>query len=204
MTKLDSTNSNRFMFIASLSKSPSEFIPVLVKLVYGQYGDDVHRLLAGYNLAPQFHATSEVEGAPKAYVMDYLDPSSWSPLSDYLSFPNSFAFAASIRLSIDKVLDILLDGGKVHGDLRPPNIMINVSSAGNVILVNDKLGEGRANIKVVDFDWGGDAGEVFYPLSRNADFVGLTWPGRPGGPIKKSHDRRLVDSWWKKSFGQDL
>jgi hypothetical protein len=79
--------------------------------------------------------------------------------------------------------------------------MINVSSAGHVILINDKLGEGRANIKVVDFDWGGDAGEVFYPLLRNADIV---WPGQPGGPIKKGHDRRLVDTWWKKSFGQDL
>jgi hypothetical protein len=96
MTKLDSTNSNCFMFTASLSKSPSEFIPVLVKLVYGQYGDDVHRLLAGHNLAPQFHAASEVEGAPKAYVMEYLDPSSWKPLSEYSSLPISSVFAASI------------------------------------------------------------------------------------------------------------
>ena len=164
MTKLDSANSNRFMFTASLSKSPSESIPVLVKLVYGQYGDGVHRLLAEHNLAPQFHAASEVEGAPKAYVMEYLAPSSWKPLSNFSSDPNGSAFAASIRLSIDKVLDILLDGGKVHGDLRPPNIMINVSSAGNIILVNDNLGENRANIKVVDFDWGGDAGKVFYEM----------------------------------------
>src|SRR5260221_9242566 len=111
MTKLDYTNSNRFMFTASLLKPPSKAIPVLVKLVYGQYrvGDDVHHLLAGHRLAPQFHAVSEVEGAPKAYVMEYLDPSSWEPLSDYSSLPNSSAFVAPLRLSIDKVLDILLD-----------------------------------------------------------------------------------------------
>jgi serine/threonine protein kinase len=136
--------------------------------------------------------------------MEYLDPSSWKPLSEYLSLPNSSAFAASIRFSIDKVLDILRDGGKVHGDLRPPNIMINVSSGGNVILVNDELGQSRANIKIMEFDWGGDAGKVFYPLLRNADIVGLIWPGKPGEPIKKTHDRRLVDSWWKESFSQDL
>jgi len=48
----------------------------------------------------------------------------------------------------------------------------------------------------VDFDWGVDASKVCYPLLRNAD---IAWPGRSGGPIKKGHDRRLVDSWGRLS-----
>jgi len=68
---------------------------VLVKPVYGHFGDEVHLLLPGNNLAPQVHATSKVEGAPKAYVLEYLGPSARKCLSDY-----SF--------------DILLESGKVH------------------------------------------------------------------------------------------
>jgi hypothetical protein len=36
-------------------------------------------------------------------------------------------------------------------------------------------------VRVVDFDWAGDAGKGYYPPSRNPDIVGLTWPGEPGG-----------------------
>ena len=73
--------------------------------------------------------------------------------------------------------------------------MANVSRTGDIILVEDESRKMRANIKVVDFDWAGDAGQIFYPLSRNPDIAGL-WPGKPGGTINKDHDYKLVHSWW--------
>ena len=44
---------------------------------------------------------------------------------------------ASIQRSLRKFLDILETNGKVHGDLRFVNIMVNVSHTGKVILVDD-------------------------------------------------------------------
>jgi len=130
-----------------------------VKLVYGHYGDDVHRLLAEYNLAPQFHAVSEVEGAPKAYVVEYLG--SLYPIIRH--FPIVLHLLPLSDSRLIRFLTFFWRVARYMVTYGPPNIMINVSPAGNVILVDDKLGKGRANIKVVDFDWGGDAGKVFYP-----------------------------------------
>ncbi|KAJ3513630.1 hypothetical protein NLJ89_g2845 [Agrocybe chaxingu] len=201
--KLDFTNCNRLLFTATLTIPSSLPIPVLVKLVSGHYGEEVHLLLAEHDLAPTLHAYSGPEGAPKAYIMEYLQPSSWKTLFDFSALPNASTSAAAIRRSIDRVLDILENSGKVHGDLRSVNIMINVSHAGEAILVNDDPGSCRANIKVVDFDWAGDTGKVCYPPLRNSDIDDITWPGKPGGPIEQGYDRSLVCSWWPRStFGQ--
>lgn len=62
------------LFTASLSKLSSESISVFVKLVNGRYGEEVHKLLADHDLAPVLYGVSDLEGAPKAYVMEYLDP----------------------------------------------------------------------------------------------------------------------------------
>lgn len=188
------------LFTASLSKPSSLSIQVFVKLVNRRYGEEVHEMLADHDLAPVLYGFSDLEGAPKAYVMEYLDPSSWMTLSAYLALPDSSTHAKSIWLSIIKVLEVLQKNHKVHGDLRAPNILVNVSVTGELILVEDDSGISRAKIKVVDFDWAGDAGKVCYPPSRNQDIVGLTWPGEPGGFIRNGHDRNLVDSWWQKIF----
>ena len=74
--------------------------PVLVKLVNGGYGVEVHHLLAKHSLAPTLHAYSKVEGAPTTYITEYLDPSSWKPLSGVSPHPDS---ATSIQVEIEKV-----------------------------------------------------------------------------------------------------
>ena len=144
--KLESPDSNRMLFTGSLSgfSFAGPTTPVLVKLVNGGYGMEVHHLLAERSLAPTLHAYSKVEGAPTAYIMEYLDPSSWKPLSGVSLHPDS---AALIQAEIEKVLKILQKNGAVHGDLRSPNIMVNVSLTGDIILVKDELGKMRANIR---------------------------------------------------------
>jgi len=198
--KLEFTNCNRLLFAASLTIPPSSPIPVFVKLVSGHYGDDVQGLLASHSLAPILYAHSSPEGAPKAYIMEYLQPSSWKTLFEYSTPPNALtcAEAADIHRSLDKILNILEKNNKVHGDLRSVNVMVHVSHTGEVILIKDDSGVSWADIKLVDFDWGGDAGKVYYPLLRNSTIDGLTWPGKPGGPIEQGHDRSLFSSWWLK------
>lgn len=170
-------------------------IPVLVKPVNEGYGLNVHHLLAKHNLAPTLLAYSKVEGAPTA-IMDYLDPSSWKPLSGVSSHPDT---AALFQVEIDQVIEILQKNGVVHGDLRSPNIMVNVSPTGEVLLGSDETGTMRAIINVVDFDWAGVAGKVFFhPLSRNPDIAGV-WPGKPGRTINRGHDRKLYQSWSERN-----
>jgi len=52
--------------------------------------------------------------------------------------------------------------------------------------------EKYVDIKVIDFDWAGKAGEVCYPAERNTD---IQWPGEAGAPILKEHDSEMVPSW---------
>ena len=50
------------------------------------------------------------------------------------------------------------------------------------------------DLRVIDFDWAGKAGQVHYPAERNTE---IQWPGEAGGPIEQDHDSKMVDSWMK-------
>ena len=52
--------------------------------------------------------------------------------------------------------------------------------------------ENSVELRVVDFDWAGKAGQVCYPAERNTD---IQWPGKAGEAILKKHDSEMVDSW---------
>jgi len=69
----------------------------------------------------------------------------------------------------------------VHGDLRSNNIMIRTD-------VMDK----SVDLRVIDFDWVGEARQVRYPAERNRE---IWWPGEAGGPIEQDHDLKMVYSW---------
>jgi len=50
------------------------------------------------------------------------------------------------------------------------------------------------DLKVIDFDWAGEAGQVYYLAERNKE---IQWPSEAGGPIEQDHDSKIVDSWIK-------
>ena len=88
----------------------------------------------------------------------------------------------------DKVLQQLEDGLKVlheqnlvHGDLRRPNILTDE--------------EGR--IRLIDFEWSGEAGAVRYPALLNPE---ITWPKgvEAGGWIRPEHDRLSLEIYKKQ------
>jgi hypothetical protein len=58
--------------------------------------------------------------------------------------------------------------------------------------------EGKAEIKIVDFDWSGKASTTCYPELRNPEIIG--WPGVPGGPIEQQDDAKLLGIWWPLSL----
>jgi len=67
-----------------------------------------------------------------------------------------------LRESLRNVLNALESRSYVHGDLRPNNFMVGIDEATEEI-----------EVKVIDFDWAGEAGEVYYPAERNPSIEGI-------------------------------
>lgn len=151
---------------------------LLVKLVSDdQYGVDVHRKLAGAGLAPPLFGVARKDGAPTAYVMEYLSPDdNWDTLHQYVKdYPDE---SSRIYEPLSRMIDIMEKENIVHGDLRPNNI-----------LIRDPDGTEEPELKIIDFDWAGVGGEVRYPQRRNEN---IPWPAGPGERILTGHDRSLL------------
>ena len=173
------------LFYATLSSPSIPDLQVLVKLVPRFYSRYVHKHMADNGLAPKLYGYAEMEGAPTAYVMEYLDPSVWQTLyqlSKSKEKPRK-PMVSQQRGALQEIITALDEKNYVHGDLRSNNIMIRTD-------VMDKSVE----LKVVDFDWAGKAGQVHYPAEWNRE---IRWPGEAGGPIDQDHDSKMVDFWMK-------
>lgn len=135
---------------------------IVVKFT-SSYGDDVHRHLGGKALAPKLYGVQKVSGITMV-VMEYVEGAFW---------PN--APTDQQKKNIRAVQQELRDGGFVHGDLRPSNILV-----------------GDDFVKVLDFDWAGKQGETVYPshLHPRIDWA----PGAAlGEKILFEHDGHMVE-----------
>ena len=176
------TGAHQRLFLATLDTSSAPGLQVVVKLVPRSYSVKVHRYMADKELAPKLYGYAEVEGTLTAYVMEYLDPSAWQTLHQRYKpkLPNSkIKYPLKLRTALDNIIKTLRSENYVHGDLRTNNIMINVT--GNSV-----------DLRVIDFDWAGEAEQVSYPAERNRD---IQWPGEAGEPIVVGHDSEMVNSW---------
>jgi len=135
--------------------------------------------MADNGLAPKLYGYAEVDGAPTAYVMEYLDPSSWQPLYEFFESDTTAIDATELLEAVESILKMLDSKDYVHGDLRTNNIMIRTD-------------EKCVDVKMIDFNWAGKAGEVCYPAERDTY---IQWPGEAGAPILKEHDSEMVHSW---------
>jgi len=140
--------------------------------------------LAAKGLAPKLYGYAKVDGAPTAYVMEYLDRSEWETLHRFMNASSIVLSRAELRKALEDIVSALKSKNYVHGDLRPNNIMIRKD------LSKQPLG-----LMVVDFDWAGEASKVYYPPGRNPEIKGIKWPGKAGGKIEDGHDWELITSW---------
>ena len=162
------------------------FLQVLVKPVPRSYSQDVHKHMADNGLAPKLYGYAEVKGAPTAYVMEYLDPSTWQTLHEFLKSNATAVDRTRLQKAVDGIIKKLELKNYVHGDLRSSNIMIRTD-----------VKEKSVDLRVIDFDWAGETGQVRYPAERNRD---IWWPGEAGGPIEQDHDSKMVNSWMKQEI----
>ncbi|KAG8815478.1 hypothetical protein FRC17_000698 [Serendipita sp. 399] len=169
----------------------------LIKLVYGSYGTEVHRLLARQGLAPKLYGTEVREGAPTAIAMEHLEPydpyrAGWMTLHELIGSSCILVITRDLALGVKRIVDRLSESNCVHGDLRSNNLMVYVKLDQTLL-----LHEGIVHVKAIDFDWSGESGKVFYPLERNAE---LYWPGEIGQEIVVGHDEAVVAEWWPQTF----
>ena len=85
-------------------------------------------------------------------------------------------------------LRTLHDSGLVFGDVRRPNIM--------VVKTRNEHGHDEWHARLVDFDWSGPVGKVFYPRHLSGK---VQWPKGACDfePITKEHDHAMADKFFK-------
>jgi hypothetical protein len=114
-------------------------------------------------------------------VMDYLDDSLYSPPW----IPSSGTDRSVLYLRLRRAMNILHEGGFVHGDFRIINMMIPNN-------VDPSEFDKDPGVMLLDFDWAGEHGKVCYPPHVNTQI----W--RPQGVedaalIEQAHDRAMLD-----------
>ncbi|KIL70470.1 hypothetical protein M378DRAFT_68187 [Amanita muscaria Koide BX008] len=141
---------------------------VLVKFSR-RYPIELHEFCANSGHAPRIFAFEQLPGGWCAVVMDYIE--SGLPITDPSLPPvHQHRWAAELQ----RLMDDFHSKDLVHGDLRAANIICKGDS-----------------VMLIDFDWGGKAGEVFYPtLNLNDELL----HGRASDDLRitKEDDRRVL------------
>ncbi|KAF8124149.1 hypothetical protein EV363DRAFT_1300014 [Boletus edulis] len=113
-----------------------------VYLASSSSGDLVVKLTRSYS--PELHAlcSSRLTGGIIAIAMEYVNGEMLAPTSDP-------TLQVKWITTLQSIVGNMHENEFVHGDLRPPNIMV----------VKDE-------VMLLDFDWGGKVGEARYPPVR--------------------------------------
>ncbi|KAK2459838.1 hypothetical protein APHAL10511_008159 [Amanita phalloides] len=129
----------RFLYVAA---TPDDQL-VLIKFVR-QYSIELHHFCAESGYAPRILAFEKLPGGWHAVAMEFIESGFLITASPQLSTHRD-RWAKELRCLMDR---FHLEGF-VHGDLRDANIFCKEES-----------------VMLLDFDWGGKNGEVFYPTAN--------------------------------------
>ncbi|KAI0720808.1 hypothetical protein C8T65DRAFT_632871 [Cerioporus squamosus] len=160
---------------------------LVVKFVE-RYGEAAHNLLASHGLAPRLLYYGDIWlsgperrgcGSRKMVVMEYVEG-----LTAYAALysKKKDALPEGVHGVVERAVKLLHDAGMVHGDIRLGNILI--ADAGD----KDDVG---TRVKILDFDWAGEAGTARYPLHLSEV---VNWPVGVAdyALITKAHDVEMV------------
>ncbi|KAF8425038.1 hypothetical protein L210DRAFT_3458285 [Boletus edulis BED1] len=126
----------RHVYLASSSSGD-----LVVKLTRS-YSPELHAFCARLGYAPTLYAYERLAGGIIAVAMEYVNGEMLAPTSDP-------ALQVKWITTLQGIVGNMHENEFVHGDLRPPNIMV----------VKDE-------VMLLDFDWGGKVGEARYPPVR--------------------------------------
>ncbi|KAI0248667.1 hypothetical protein BJV78DRAFT_1130931 [Lactifluus subvellereus] len=164
------TQDYRLLYIAETSDKKR----IIVKFTR-RYSIELHAFCAGRGHAPGILGFGQFPGGWSVIAMDFISP----PVNPSRS-PNLSRLCDKWIDDLQKLMQSFHDHDLVHGDLREPNILCD--------------GE---EVMLIDFDWGGKVGEVYYPFARVCPEL---TDGRHGTDpmITKDDDRRVLRNTLKE------
>lgn len=170
---------DKLVFVADPDKSSDKDLGTLCVKFTRRYSEDAHRFLAQSGHAPRLRAVMRLPGGWNMVVMDYLE---YTQLCDPM-LEISDEQRHEIMAKVSEAIQNLHDAGFVHGDIRPPNV-----------LVNCRMPTSTDGIKIyfIDFDWAGCQGEAVYPTRVNTVSVRRPEGVSDGKPILVEHDLAMI------------
>ncbi|KAL0211931.1 hypothetical protein RCL1_005557 [Eukaryota sp. TZLM3-RCL] len=136
------------------------------------YCEELHQMLAAAGFAPE-HISTVNMGPFFCTLMDFIDGKRLSEMTN----PHNYSFIAEQLLLLKR---ILFESGYVHGDVRWPNIIVNLETK---------------KIFLLDFDWGMkvDSSDALYPANLNQC---INWPEGVNrwSKMTQQHDQLNIDS----------
>lgn len=153
----------RFLYLATTDHDRN----ILLKFSK-RYSKDLHEFCASIDHAPELLAFERLPGGWFGVAMEYF------PEADRILDSKSLCIAGEKWLEdIDDIVRKFHAEGYVHGDLRPPNFIVN---SGRVFLI--------------DFDWGGKEGQATFPRKK---LHPILQDGRWNTKISKNDDERVKE-----------
>lgn len=156
---------------------------LLVKLTR-RYSLPLHQLCASHGFAPAVLGYDRFPGGWIMVVMELYPHSEYIPLSlrapPAPHSPSNLPINDLLRPKVLGILNVIHAAGFVHGDIRDTNILVQHT-------------DGKINLKLVDFDWGGREGEVRYSMRINRHTVKRPEGAVDGELITKEHDVYMAD-----------
>jgi len=163
----------RLLYVAETTGPKKETI--LIKFVR-EYSIELHNFCAKRGHAPRIFAFETLPGGWRAIAMKYI-------VSAVLitSSPGLNTHGRRWASELKQLVNEFHEEGLVHGDLRDAN------------MISDE----EYTLMLVDFDWGGKDGQVFYPTSNLNDELLV---GRASDNLKftKDDDIRILNLTLKK------
>jgi serine/threonine protein kinase len=164
-----------------------------VKVARGGYGEEAHRAAAKEAFAPTLYGVAKVDGAPPAYLMEFLsEKKGWRPFQDATLRIRTPKQWQVLEGQIDKFLKFMRKNRLVHGDLRPNNILLRAE-------------DDSVELRILDWDWADEYGSARYPLDLSP---GAELPGSAGELIDIEHDVSTIHKYFKKAkdplFGRSV
>ena len=178
---------------------------VCIKFAPRSYAAAVHAAWAAAGLAPALLEHRMLPGGIHMIIMELCSPDDgWCMLSDtnvrasQADVPSERAAAlAAADAALRRAHAVQLPCGRsaVHGDCRSANVLVRrvPTTPGSSRVADDAAFQ----VRFLDFDWAGPAGETLYPLYMSTVVM---WPpgATPGSPMTQAHDRELLTSSARK------
>lgn len=164
---------DKLIFLAKTTDEQILFVKFTRK-----YSADAHIHCAKKGVAPPLHAVETLPGAWLMVVMDLLDGALYHHLED------SHADRDQLRSRVTQAMEVLHQGGYVHGDLRDVNLMIRKEG---------EVSSENPGVMLLDFDWAGKLETALYPPNVNPEVKGRPLGAEDGLPILRAHDKAMLD-----------